>query len=69
MDKIEIREFQGQEDEAIEMAFYAFYPTPGDVEKIKKMAPYFKEDTSFVLYENEKPVSYNPVRSLMKPTR
>ncbi len=57
MDNIEIKEFQGQDDEALEMAFYAFYPTPGDVEKIKKMAPYFKDDTSFVLFENNKPVS------------
>ncbi len=57
MDKIEIKEFQGQEDEAIEMAFYAFYPTPGDLERLTKMKHYFKDDTSFILYENNKPVS------------
>ena len=57
MDNIEIKEFVGQEDEAIEMAFYAFYATPGDVESIKKLAPYFKDDTSFILYADSKPVS------------
>ncbi|MHA1197897.1 MAG: GNAT family N-acetyltransferase [Candidatus Heimdallarchaeaceae archaeon] len=57
MDKIEIKEFDGQNEEAIEMAFYGFYPTPGDVDSIKKLAPYFKDDTSFVLYANNKPVS------------
>ena len=74
MDKIEIKEFDGQNDEAIEMAFYAFYPTPGDVEGIKKLKHYFKDDTSFILYENGKPVSAiickpipQNVRGVIKP--
>ncbi|MCE7742090.1 MAG: GNAT family N-acetyltransferase [Candidatus Heimdallarchaeota archaeon] len=57
MEKIEIIEIDGQNDEAIEMAFYAFYPSPGDVDTIKKMKPYFKDDTSLILYEDDKPVS------------
>ena len=36
MDKIEIKEIDGQNDEAIEMAFYAFYPSPGDLERLIK---------------------------------
>lgn len=74
MDKIEIKEFDGQNDEAIKMAFYAFYPTPGDVESLTKLKSYFKDDTSFILYENGKPVSAiickpipENVRGVIKP--
>jgi len=57
MDKIEIKEIEGQNDEAIEMAHYAFYPSPGGLERLMGMKQYFKDDTSFILYENNKPVS------------
>ncbi|MHA2357777.1 MAG: GNAT family N-acetyltransferase [Candidatus Heimdallarchaeaceae archaeon] len=58
MAKIEIKEFKGEEmDHAIDLAFYAFAPSPGSSEKMQQLKPYFKEDTAYVLYEDDNPVS------------
>ncbi|MCG3225595.1 MAG: GNAT family N-acetyltransferase [Candidatus Heimdallarchaeota archaeon] len=58
MNKVEIKELRGEDvDPILELAFYAFFPTPGNIEQIMKRKPYMKEDTCLVLYENEKPVS------------
>ncbi|NPD89471.1 MAG: GNAT family N-acetyltransferase [Asgard group archaeon] len=58
MNKVEIKELRGEDvDPILELAFYAFFPTPGNIELIMKRKPYMKEDTCLVLYENEKPVS------------
>lgn len=58
MNKVEIKELKGEDvDPILELTFYAFFPTPGNIEQIMKRKPYMKEDTCLVLYENEKPVS------------
>jgi predicted acetyltransferase len=58
MNKVEIKELRGEDvDPILELAFYAFFPTPGNIEQIMKRKPYMKEDTCLVLYENDKPVS------------
>ena len=75
MVKIEIKELKGEQiGPAIDLAFYAFFPTPGDVDKIKEKIQYFTEDTSYVLFEDDKPVSalvckpiYQNVRGVIKP--
>ena len=58
MDKITIREVKGKEDEnALELSFYAFQPSPGSLEKYRKYNPYYKETVKYILYENDKPAS------------
>ena len=58
MNKVEIKELKGEEiDPVLELAFYAFFPTPGNIEQIMKRKPYLKEDICLVLHENDKPVS------------
>ena len=58
MSKVEIKELKGENiDPILELAFYAFFPTPGNIEQIMKRKPYMKQDTCLVLYEDEKPVS------------
>jgi len=75
MVKIEIKELKGEEMvHAIDLAFYAFSPSPGSAEKMKGLLPYFKDDTAYVLYEDDNPVSAlvckpipQNVRGIIKP--
>ncbi len=75
MVKIEIKELKGEELEpAIDLAFYAFFPTPGSVDRLKEKIQYFTEDTAYVLYEDDVPVSalvckpiLQNVRGVVKP--
>ena len=58
MNKVEIKELRGENiDPILEMTFYAFFTTPGNLEQLAKNKPYFKEDLVLVVYENDKPVS------------
>ena len=70
MVKIEIKELKGEEIEpAIDLAFYAFFPTPGSVDKIKEKIQYFTEDTAYVLYEDDVPVSALVCKPILQNVR
>ncbi|MHA1667024.1 MAG: GNAT family N-acetyltransferase [Candidatus Heimdallarchaeaceae archaeon] len=70
MAKIEIKELQGEDiDPVIKNAQYAFYPSPGDLEKLLKNKPYFKEDLCLVLYENDEAVSSLKLKPLTQNVR
>ncbi|MHA1200893.1 MAG: GNAT family N-acetyltransferase [Candidatus Heimdallarchaeaceae archaeon] len=75
MKKIRIEELQGENiDPILEMAFYAFFSSPGNLEQMIKNKPFFKEDLCLALYENDevvaglmcKPIMQN-VRGAIKP--
>ena len=58
MKDAEIKEVSGDKlDSLLEMVFYAFFTSPGDVEKLIKNKHYFKEDLCYAIYEDDNPVS------------
>jgi predicted acetyltransferase len=58
MKDAEIRDVSGDKiDSLLEMVFYAFFTTPGDIERLIKNKHYFKEDLCYAIYEDDKPVS------------
>ena len=55
MKDIQIKELRGEDiDPILEMAFYAFFSSPGNLEQIMKNKHYFKEDLCLALYEDNK---------------
>ena len=75
MKKFKIRKVTGKAfEDAFDLAFYGFSPTPGAFEEQKKKIRYYKEDYGLVLYENGHPASglmckplHQNVRGTIKP--
>ncbi|MHA1218084.1 MAG: GNAT family N-acetyltransferase [Candidatus Heimdallarchaeaceae archaeon] len=70
MKDVEIKEVSGDEiDPLLEMVFYAFFSTPGDIERLLKNKHYFKEDLCYAIYEDDKPVSGLMLKPILQNVR
>ncbi|MBY9000782.1 MAG: GNAT family N-acetyltransferase [Candidatus Heimdallarchaeota archaeon] len=70
MKEIQIKELRGDDiDPILEMAFYAFFSSPGNVEQLIKNKPFFKEDLCYALYEDDKVVAGLMLKPIMQNVR
>ena len=70
MKEIRIEELRGEDiDPILEMAFYAFFSSPGNLEQMIKNKPFFKEDLCLALYENDVSVAGLMCKPIMQNVR